>query len=163
MTNLEDVRYFLAQHRIAMVGVSRNPKDFSRLLFRELSKRGYDLVAVNPATDEMEGRPCFARVQDVHPAPEAVLIMTASSQTASVVQDCVAAGIQLIWMYRAGGQGAIDQRAIRFCHEHGIRLVEGHCPYMFLPKPGIVHRTHGFVLKIIGKYPENPQNMSSAA
>jgi predicted CoA-binding protein len=153
VTNLEDVRDFLAQHRIAMVGVSRNPKDFSRLLFRELSKRGYDMVPVNPAADKVEDCTCVPRVQDIHPAPEAALIMTASPETANVVQDCAAAGVKRVWMYRAGGQGAINQEAVAFCHEHGIRLVEGHCPYMFLAKPGFIHRFHGFVLKVVGSYP----------
>jgi predicted CoA-binding protein len=163
VTNLEDVRDFLAQQRIAMVGVSRNPKDFSRLLFNDLSKRGYDMVPVNPATKTIDDRMCFSRVQDIHPAPEAVLVMTASSETAKVVQDCAVAGIKRMWMYRAGGQGAINQEAVAFCHENGIRLVEGHCPYMFLSKAGFVHRLHGFVLKVVGSYPAREQKTTKAA
>lgn len=34
-----DIEDFLTQHRIAMVGGSRNPKDFSRWLFREMRKQ----------------------------------------------------------------------------------------------------------------------------
>jgi len=39
---------FLAQRRIALVGVSRDPRDLSRALFRELRGRGYDVVPVHP-------------------------------------------------------------------------------------------------------------------
>jgi predicted CoA-binding protein len=45
---------------MAMVGVSREPKGFSGMLFEELSKRGYDVVPVNPNAPEVLGRPCFA-------------------------------------------------------------------------------------------------------
>ncbi len=33
-TTLDDVREFLAQRRLALVGLSSDPKDFSRMLFR---------------------------------------------------------------------------------------------------------------------------------
>ena len=35
-TTMADVREFLNQRRIAFVGVSRDPKNFSRMLFREM-------------------------------------------------------------------------------------------------------------------------------
>jgi predicted CoA-binding protein len=39
---------FLASKRIAFIGLSHNPKDFSRHLFREFVEHGYDVVPVNP-------------------------------------------------------------------------------------------------------------------
>ena len=56
MTTIHDVEDFLALDRIAMVGVSRNPKDFSRLLFREMCDRGYDMVPINLVAEEIDGR-----------------------------------------------------------------------------------------------------------
>ena len=154
-TTTADVRDFLAQRRIAMVGVSRDPKDFSRMLFRDLCSRGYDIVAVNPATQEIEGRACFATVEQIQPVADAALLMTPSSETTNVVRACAAAGINRIWMYRAGGRGAVSQDAVQFCRENGLRLIEGHCPYMFLPGAPFVHRVHGLVLKVFGGYPKN--------
>ena len=46
--SLETIEDFLSQKRIAMIGVSRNPKDFSAALFEGLRKRGYEMVPVNP-------------------------------------------------------------------------------------------------------------------
>ena len=67
MASMERVRDFLSQKRLAFVGVSRQPKDYSRALFREFGARGYDAVPVNPAIAEIEGCRCFARVQDIEP------------------------------------------------------------------------------------------------
>lgn len=152
-TTLSEVRNFLSLHRIAMVGVSRDAKDFSRTLFRDLCSKGYDMVPVNPATGELESKKCFARVQDIQPPVDGVLVMTPARDTESIVRDCAEAGIRSLWMYRAGGEGSVNPAAADFCRSQGIRLVEGYCPYMFLPRTPFFHRVHGFILKLTGGYP----------
>jgi len=149
---LEIIEDFLAQKRIAMVGLSRQPKDFSVMLFDELCRRGYEVIPVNPAASEVMGRPCFARVQDIKPPVDAVLLMTSPAVTEAVVEDCAAAGVRRVWMYSAGGQGAVSPKAVEFCRVNGIKVVPGECPFMFLPHNGF-HRIHGLVRKITGNYP----------
>jgi len=152
-TTIADIREFLAQRRIALVGVSRDPKDFSRVLFREMCNRGYDMVPVNPAANELESRRCFSRVQEIDPPADGALVMTVPRNTERVVRDCAEAGIRRVWMHRGGGQDAVSKEAAAYCHEKGIRLVEGYCPFMFLPSTPFFHRVHGFFLKLVGNYP----------
>lgn len=152
--SLDTIEDFLAQKRIAMVGVSRNPKDFSVDLFQEFRKRGYDMVPVNPNAHEVLGLPCFAHVQEIQPPVDAALLMTMGEVTDAVVSDCASAGIRRIWMYRAGGKGAVTEKALAFCREHGIQVVPGQCPFMFLPGTAGVHKFHGFIRKILGSYPK---------
>jgi len=153
MTTLNGIEDFLGKRRIAVVGVSRDPRDFARSLFREFQRRGYDVVPVNPAVPEVEGRPCFARLQDISPPVDGALLMTRPETTESVVRDCAEAGIKLIWMYRAGGAGAVSPRAVEFCETHGIQVIPGYCPYMFWSDSSFFHRLHGFVMKLTGGYP----------
>jgi uncharacterized protein len=152
-TTIAEVRDFLTLRRIAFVGVSRNPKDFSRVLFREMCDRGYDMVPVNPATSELESKRCSARVQEIEPPAEGALVMTAPRDTERVVRDCAEAGIHSVWMHCGGGQGSVSPDAVDFCHKQGIHLVEGYCPFMFLPNTPFFHRVHGFLLKLTGAYP----------
>lgn len=152
-TTRADVNDFLGCRRIALVGASRNAGDFSRIVFRELVARGYDVVPVNPQAKEVESRPCVARVQEIRPQVEAALIMTASSDSERVARDCKEAGITRVWLHRSGGQGAVSDAAVAFCRDNGIRLVEGHCPLMFLPRTSVIHRFHGLLLKLTHKYP----------
>jgi len=151
--SLEVIEDFIAQKRIAMAGISRDPANFSVKLFEELSRRGYDVVPVNPNTAEVQGRRCFARVQDIRPPVEGVLLMTSPEATEAVVNDCAEADIRRIWMYRATGKGSVDAKAVAFCKEQGIRVVPGECPFMFLPDAAGFHRFHGFIRKITGRYP----------
>jgi hypothetical protein len=153
MTTTRDVEDFLSLKRIAMVGVSRNPKDFSRHLFREMCSRGYDMVPVNWMATEIEGRESFQCLQAVKPAVEGVLIMTPAHETIRVVLDCAESGIRKVWVYRAGGTGAVSVEAIAFCKENAIQVVEGHCPFMFFRSTGFPHRLHGFFLKLAHRYP----------
>ena len=93
-SSLEVIQDFLSQKRIALIGISRDPKSFSLLLFEELCRRGYDVVPVNPKTPNVMGRPCFARVQDIEPPVDGALIMTSAAKTDTVVADCAEAGIR---------------------------------------------------------------------
>jgi hypothetical protein len=152
--SLEIIEDFLAQKRIAMVGISRERSDFSVTLLEEFRRRGYDMVPVNPSVTELHGQPCFARVQDIQPPVDAVLLMTSPAVTDAVVRDCDEAGIRRIWMYRAAGQGAVSPDAVAFCRGKGIHVVPGECPFMFLPHAGF-HGIHGFIRKITGHYPRH--------
>jgi predicted CoA-binding protein len=153
MTTLERIQEFLGHKRLAIVGVSQQPKDFSRAVFREFRNRGYDVVPVNPAVREIEGQRCFARVQDVDPPVSTILVMTPPAVTETVVRDCAEARIERVWMFRGGGTGAVSANALKFCESNGIAVIPGECPFMFLPGGAWFHRLHGFVRKIAGSYP----------
>ena len=153
MAALAQISDFLATKRVAVVGVSRDARDFSRVLFREFLARGYDAVPVHPGVQEIEGHPCFARVGDITPPVQAALIMTAPKVTNEVVHDCLAVGVRRLWMHRGGGAGAVSPEAVAYCQANGIDVVAGECPFMFLPKAGFVHRLHGLVRRITGRYP----------
>ena len=62
--SLQTTDDFLAEKRIAMMGISRDPKHFSVTLFEDFRRRGYDVVPVNPHVPELFGQRCFARVRD---------------------------------------------------------------------------------------------------
>jgi uncharacterized protein len=143
-SSLAEAQEFLSARRIALVGLSRRPNDFSRHVLRELVRRGHDVVPVHPGMKEAEGRACFARIQDVSPPADAALLMTAPAATEQVVRDCAEAGVRHVWMHRGGGAGAASEAAIAFCEAHGIRVVRDLCPFMALPGAAFPHRLHGF-------------------
>ena len=146
------IKDFLAQKRVAIVGVSRDPQHFSRAVYNEFVKRGYEVVPVNPALKEIDGTPCFDRVQAA-PQVDTVLVMTPAAQTDQVVHDCAEVGVKRVWLYKAEGQGAVTASAVEFCEQHGMSVVDGQCPFMFLPQTMWFHRMHGFIKKVSGSYP----------
>lgn len=154
-SSLEMIERFLAQKRIAMLGISRDPKDFSIALFDELCRRGYDVVPVNPYTSRIKAQDCAARIQDIQPPVRAALLMTSPEVTEKVIKDCYEAGVKQVWLYRAAGKGAVSPKAVEFCRKHEMEVVAGECPFMFLPGAGGIHRFHGFIRKVLGHYPRH--------
>lgn len=154
MATLEQIQDFLNQKRLAFVGVSRHEKDFSRALFTEFQKRGYEVIPVNPNATEIDGLKCYAHVQDIEPPIDNVLIITPPEMTEAVVHDCAEAGVKRVWMHRGEGIGAVSQPAIDYCQTHHIEVVDGYCPFMFFDQAQWFHRLHGVVYKVFGKYPQ---------
>jgi predicted CoA-binding protein len=153
MASKRSIDSFLSCRRIAVVGVSRNPKDFSRAVFRAFVERGYDAVPVNAAGGEVEGRPSARGLAEVTPAVEAALLMTPPAASAQVVRECAKAGVRRVWLHRGAGQGAVSPEAVAFCRETGIEVVDGECPLMFLPRTPWFHGVHRFFRRLGGRLP----------
>jgi len=153
MASKQAVDSFLSCRRIAVVGVSRDPKDFSRAVFRAFVERGYDAVPVNAAGGDAEGRPGASRVGEVQPPPEAALLMTPPAATEQVVRECAEAGVKRVWMHRGAGTGAVSREAVAFCRERGIEVVDGECPFMFLPDTAWFHGVHRFFKRLGRRLP----------
>lgn len=68
---------FLASKRIAVTGVSRSPADHgANVVYRRLRERGYEVSAVNPNADRVEGDPCLRDLKSIPDGVDAVVIGT---------------------------------------------------------------------------------------
>jgi uncharacterized protein len=153
MASKQAIDSFLSCRRIAVVGVSRDPKHFSRAVFRAFVERGYDAVPVNAAGGEADGRRSALRVGEIQPPPEAALLMTPPAVTEQVVRECAEAGVRRVWMHRGAGTGAVSPQAVAFCRERGIDVVDGECPFMFLPDASWFHGVHRFFRRLGRRLP----------
>jgi predicted CoA-binding protein len=153
MTVRRAIDEFLACRRVAFVGVSSQPDDFSRVVFHELVARGFDVIPVNPRLAEVEGRRAYARVQDIPGPVEAALLMTPSQVSETVMKDCAEAGIHHVWLHRGAGRGAVSDAALAEGERNHMSVVPGECPMMFLGEPAWPHRLHAWGRKMIGRYP----------
>jgi predicted CoA-binding protein len=154
MTTLKQVEDFLALKRVAVVGVSRDPKHFNRVMFEEFRQRRYDAVPVNRETAEIDGLKCYASVKDIKPPVEGALIMTNKAGAAQVVRECAEAGIKHIWLYGGMAPGAASKEAKAAADEKGLDHIDGLCPYMFLPETPAFHGPHRAWKKLTGSFPK---------
>jgi uncharacterized protein len=153
-TTMAQVDDFLALKRIAVVGVSRDPKGFGTVLWQEFRQRRYEAIPVNRNASEIDGQPCFARVTDIKPGVDGVLIMTPKTETDQIVKDCAAAGVKHVWMYGGMAPGAATDTAVAFCETNGISVVQGLCPYMFFAGTPSFHKPHRAWKKLTGTFPK---------
>ena len=154
MTTLKQVEDFLALKRVAVVGVSRDPKHFNRVMWEEFRQRRYDAVPVNPNVAEIDGVQCFASVKDIEPPVEGALIMTGKDDAETVVRECAEVGIKQVWLYGGMVPGASTAGAKAAADEQGMAHIDGFCPYMFLPDAPAFHGPHKVFKKITGRWPK---------
>ena len=70
---------FLACKRVAVTGVSREPKNHgSNVVYKRLRDRGYEVFAVNPNAEEVEGDPSYHDLRSIPGGVEAVVIGNAA-------------------------------------------------------------------------------------
>ncbi|HEY4897177.1 MAG TPA: CoA-binding protein [Solirubrobacteraceae bacterium] len=152
----EAAEEFLAQPRIAVAGVSRDPKQPANLIYRRLRENGHEVFAVNPNADEdLEGDPCYPRVSDISGPVDGVVIVTTPRAAAEVVRDCAAAGVPRVWLHRGMGPGSTSPEAVELCREHGIAVIPGGCPNMFGATSDAGHRCLRVMLSATGKIPRS--------
>jgi predicted CoA-binding protein len=147
MTIKEAASRFLAQKRIAVTGVSRRPKEHgSNTVFKRLRDRGYDVFAVNPNADTVEGARSYHDLKSIPGGVDAVVIATAPDKAEGTMRECVALGIKHVWMHRSYGKGSVSPAAAAYGRQHGVTVIDGGCPLMFDPTADFGHKVMRMVL-----------------
>ena len=132
---------FLANKRVAVTGVSRTPKTHgSNNVYKRLRERGYEVFAVNPNADEVEGDLCYADLKSIPGGAQAVVIGTRPEIAEDTMRECAELGIKQVWMHRGPGTGSVSDAATEYGRQHGITVIDGGCPLMFAPTADFGHR-----------------------
>ena len=145
---------FLSNKRVAVTGVSRNPAGHgSNVVYQRLRARGYEVFAVNPKADEVEGDPCYQDLKSIPGGVDAVVIGTRPETAEITVRECAELGIKQVWMHRAFGSGSVSDAATAYGREQGITVIDGGCPLMFGPTADVGHKMIRYVCTLTGKVP----------
>lgn len=145
---------FLAHKRVAVTGVSRSPKGHgSNVVYQRLRSRGYEVFAVNPNADEVEGDRCYHDLRSIPGGVEAVVIGTRPEIAVDTMRECAELGIEHVWMHRGPGAGSVSKEAAAYGREQGIAVIDGGCPCMFGPTADLGHKAMRFVFTLKGNVP----------
>lgn len=149
---ISEIEEFLAHERIALVGASHDPRHFSRAVMRALADKGREVLPVNRRHGEIAGHPAYFDLQSLPEHPKAALVMVPASESLGVVRDAIAAGVTHIWFHKGAGHGSSSPEAVRLAVEHGMTVIDGECPLMFLDQGGL-HAAHATVRRLSGAFP----------
>lgn len=154
MPTLRDaVDDFLAQQRLAVVGVSRSPQEAANAIYRKLRGAGYTVFAVNPKADTVEGDPCYPDLAALPERPDGVVIVTPPEAARALVQTCAALGIPRVWMHRGIGPGSVSDEAVVLGRKRGLTVIPGACPMMFVDPVDGAHTCMRWLQQLTGKLP----------
>ena len=148
---------FLAQKKVAVVGVSEKRDTGCNLAYKKLKENGYQVYAVNPRITTYESDVCYPDLRSIPEKVDAVFILASPSVTDQIVGQCVELGIKHVWMHcmmgtkpgLAAGMSSVSQSAVDMCKANGIAVIPGSCPNQFL-KPDFGHKMMRGMWRLFG-------------
>ena len=138
------VQDFLAQKRIAVVGVSDKRDTGCNLAYTKFKDAGYEVFAVNPRIASFQGDACYPDLASLPSKPDAVFILANPKVTDQIVSQCVDLGVKHVWMHCMMGtkpglakdMTSVSQSAVDVCKANGIAVIPGSCPNQHLNPDG---------------------------
>lgn len=139
------VQDFLAQKKVAVVGVSDRRETGCNDVYRKLKRSGYKVYAVNPRISAFDGDRCYPDLKALPERPDGIFILASPAVTEQMVQQCVELGIRRVWMHcmmgtrpgLAASMSSVSAAAVDLCRQNNIVVIPGSCPNQFLsPDPG---------------------------
>lgn len=157
MSKLDNmVQDFLAQKRIAVVGVSDKRDTGCNLAYQKFKDAGYEVFAVNPRIASFQGDACYPDLTSLPAKPDAVFILANPKVTDQIVQQCVGLGVKHVWMHcmmgvkpgLAASMTSVSPSAVDVCNANGIAVIPGSCPNQYLNPDG----GHKFMRGLFGLF-----------
>src|SRR5690349_9142782 len=109
--------------RIAVVGASDDPSRASYGVMRYLISAGKEIIPVNPKYEQVLGRKCYARLEDVPGQIDLVDVFRRPEYCADVVRSAIAMGAKGVWLQ----SGIVSAEARQLAEAAALDYVENHC------------------------------------
>ena len=143
----DDVRTFISQKQIALVGYSSHPKKFGHEVYKTLTEKGYAVFPVNPAGGSTPGGDIVYR--DVASVPSEVdtfLIATKPEVTEKVLEQLEQRWPQHLWIQQMSGSKEVKEKL----DGQPGNIIYNRCILMHAHPKGI-HRFHRLLAGIFGR------------
>lgn len=115
---------FYALKNIAVVGMSAHREKPSHFVPEYLLQKGYNIIPVNPNTNEILQMKCYDRVSEIKQEVDIVNVFRKSEDVLDVIKDLLKKeGIKLIWLQK----GIFNEEAMRLAKKNGIDFVYNRC------------------------------------
>ena len=149
-TSKSQIDAFLSAGSIAIAGVSRHEKKFGRVVYNDLRKSGYDVLAINPNLKEIQGDKCYADINDLPEEVDSLLIVTPKTETDDVLRNAINKGIKNIWVQ----QSSDTDQTIKIAEEYNKEIIHKKCIFMFAEPVRGFHKFHRTIVKFLGQLPK---------
>ena len=119
----EQIKKIYELKNIAVVGMSKNPEKAAHYVPKYLAEQGYNIIPVNPTTDEILGKKCYPSLLDIPVRVDIVDVFRPSDQVKPVVEEAIRIKPRVIWLQ----EGIHDPEAESLAKKAGIDVVFNQC------------------------------------
>ena len=107
----------------AVVGATDRPGKYGGIIYRDLKRKGFEVFAVNPYRDEVDGDTCWPTVDEIPETPTMAVLVVPARRGLQVLEDCARAGVKRVWVQ----PGASSPELIEALEEGGFDYVAEDC------------------------------------
>lgn len=118
----DEIRDILSLKRVAVIGMSKNEHKAAHYVPKYLSENGFNIIPVNPTTNEILGKKCFSTISEVNDV-DIIDVFRPSDQVLSVVEEAIKKKPQVIWLQ----EGIHNIEAEKLARDNGIKIVYNRC------------------------------------
>ena len=119
----EQIRDILSLKKVAVIGMSKNSSKAAHFVPKYLSDNGYDVIPVNPTTEEILGKKCYNSVSEIDEEIDIVDIFRPSDQVLPFVQEAIKKKPKVIWLQ----EGIHNSEAEELAKKEGIKVIFNRC------------------------------------
>ena len=119
----DEIKDILSLKRIAVIGMSKHANKAAHYVPKYLYENGYDVIPINPTTDKILGKKCYASISDVALEIDIIDVFRPSDQILSVIQEAIQKKPKVIWFQ----EGIHNPDAEEMAKKVGIKVVFNRC------------------------------------
>ena len=106
-----NIAMMLAEKTWAVIGVTPNTDKFGYKIWKRLKDRGYDVYAVNPKYESIEGEPCYSSLSALPVKPAVIDFVVRRNITLQTLQEAHQLGIKNVWFQPGTYDEAVKEKA----------------------------------------------------
>lgn len=113
----------LESESIAVVGASRNPCKDAHQVPRYLQEMGYDVIPINPNTDELFDKKSYSSLDEVEEDIDIVDVFRPSHEAPSIAKEAIKTDAGVLWLQL----GIESDEAREIAQKNDLTYVEDMC------------------------------------
>ncbi|MFQ6025298.1 MAG: CoA-binding protein [Nitrosopumilaceae archaeon] len=118
-----EIKEIYSMKNIAVVGMSKNPDKAAHYVPKYLAYKGYNIIPVNPTTDNILDKKCYHSLEEISDSIDIVDVFRPSDQVMPVVEQAIKKNPKVIWLQ----EGIHNSDAEELARKTGIKVVFNRC------------------------------------
>jgi predicted CoA-binding protein len=123
--NMNDIATLLNRDdtTVAVVGATDDPGKYGSVIYRDLKRKGFEVYAVNPNRDTVDGDKAYASLEALPDKPTIVNIVVPPAATLNVLRRAQELGMTNVWVQ----PGAESPEVMAYLTEHDFNYLANSC------------------------------------
>ena len=119
----EEIIEILNLKKVAVIGMSKHQEKAAHFVPKYLSENGFDIIPVNPNSDEILNKKCYKEINDIKDDIDIVDVFRPSEDVLPFVKDAIKKNPKVIWLQ----EGIHNEEAENLATANGIDVVFNRC------------------------------------